>query len=166
VSLPPFESVVNEYGPALLRFCVARAGRGRGEDVFQETMLAALRNYPRLDGPEAIKPWLYAIAANKAIDAHRAAARAPLPVEDPGRLGGGVVEPPSFDGEIWSAVKELPAKQRQAVGLRFLADLSHAEIGEAMGTSTEAARRSVFEGLKRLRREGVADLTFPAAGAS
>ena len=80
MSLPPFESVVNEYGPALLRFCVARAGDGRGEDVFQETMLAALRNYPRLDDPGAIKPWLYAIAANKAIDAHRAAARAPRAV--------------------------------------------------------------------------------------
>jgi DNA-directed RNA polymerase specialized sigma24 family protein len=77
-----------------------------------------------------------------------------------------VVEPPSFDGEIWGAVKALPAKQRQAVGLRFLTDLSHAEIGEAMGTSTEAARRSVFEGLKRLRQEGVANLTFPDAGAS
>jgi RNA polymerase sigma factor (sigma-70 family) len=129
-------------------------------------MLAALRNYPRLDDPEAIKPWLYAIATNKAIDAHRAAARGPLPVEDPGLLGGEVVEPPSFDREIWSAVRELPSKQRQALGLRFLADLSHAEIGEAMGTSTEAARRSVHEGLKRLRQEGVADLTFPGAGTS
>jgi RNA polymerase sigma factor (sigma-70 family) len=166
VNLPPFESVVNEYGPALLRFCVARAGRGRDEDVFQETMLAALRSYARLEDLEAVRPWLYAIAANKAIDAHRAAARAPLPVEDLGRFGGGVVEPSSFDREIWSAVKELPVKQRQAVGLRFLADLSHAEIGEAMGTSTAAARRSVFEGLARLRREGVGDLTFLDAGAS
>ena len=44
-------------------------------------------------------------------------------------------------------VRALPDKQRQAVALRFLADLSHAEIAEAMGTSEPAARRNVFEGL-------------------
>jgi len=64
-------------------------------------------------------------------------------------------------------VGKLPPKQRQAIGLRFLADLSHAEIGVAMGTSTAAARRNVFEGLRRLRREGLGDLTsWPAAASN
>ena len=48
-------------------------------------------------------------------------------------------------------VRSLPGKQRTAVALRYLADLSHAEIGEVMGTSEAAARRNVFEGLQRLR---------------
>jgi DNA-directed RNA polymerase specialized sigma24 family protein len=37
------------------------------------------------------------------------------------------------------------------VTLRYLGDLTHAEIAEVMGTSEAAARRNVFEGLSRLR---------------
>jgi RNA polymerase sigma factor (sigma-70 family) len=166
MSLPPFESVIEEHGPALLRFCVARAGAGQGEDVFQEAMIAALRAYTTLRDPDAIRPWLYSIAARKAIDAHRAAARAPVPVDDLEPLEQGVADAPAFDREIWSLVKELPRKQREAIGLRFLGELTHGEIAEAMGTSEEAARRSVFEGLRRLRQDHGDDLTILADPAS
>jgi RNA polymerase sigma factor (sigma-70 family) len=166
MSLPPFESVIEDYGPALLRFCVARAGAGQGEDVFQEAMIAALRAYTTLRDPEAIRPWLYSIAARKAIDAHRAAARAPVPVDDLEPLEQGVADAPTFDREIWSVVKELPRKQREAIGLRFLGELTHGEIAAAMGTSEEAARRSVFEGLRRLRQDHGDDLTILADPAS
>ena len=160
--LPPFEQVVEDHGPALLRFCAGRAGPDRAEDVFQESMIAALRAYAELRDPDAIRPWLFAIAARKAIDAHRAAARAPAPVEDVDRFAG-EADPPVFEAGIWIQVKSLPDKQRQAVGLRFLADMSHGEIGEAMGTSEEASRRNVHEGLRRLRRELGDDLTFSEA---
>ena len=55
---------------------------------------------------------------------------------------------------IWHRVRSLPGKQRSAVALRYLADLSHREIAEVMGTSEDAARRNVFEGLRRLREHG------------
>jgi DNA-directed RNA polymerase specialized sigma24 family protein len=48
-------------------------------------------------------------------------------------------------------VGALPPKQRQAVTLRYLGDLTNKEIAAAMRTSEEAARRNVFEGLRRLR---------------
>ena len=54
---------------------------------------------------------------------------------------------------IAAGVRELPEKQRQAVSLRYLADLSHKEIAEIMGTTDAAARRNVFEGLTRLRKQ-------------
>jgi DNA-directed RNA polymerase specialized sigma24 family protein len=54
---------------------------------------------------------------------------------------------------VWSLVRALPPKQRTAIALRFLVGSSHAEIAAAMRTSEEAARRSVHEGLKRLRME-------------
>jgi DNA-directed RNA polymerase specialized sigma24 family protein len=44
-ALPPFQHLIEEHGPALLRFCAAQAAPERAEDVFQETMLAALRAY-------------------------------------------------------------------------------------------------------------------------
>ena len=50
-------------------------------------------------------------------------------------------------------METLPPKQRAAVALRFGADLPHSEIAAALGCSPEAARRSLHEGIKRLRKE-------------
>jgi RNA polymerase sigma factor (sigma-70 family) len=150
--LPPFERVLELYGPALLRFCAAQVGRERAEDVFQETMLSALRAYDRVRDPASVRSWLYAIAARKAVDSHRDRGRAPEPVAE---LELPAVEEDAgpADDAIWKRVRGLPGKQRQAVALRFVGDLSHREIAEAMQTSEAAARRNVFEGLRRLRAE-------------
>jgi DNA-directed RNA polymerase specialized sigma24 family protein len=154
--VPPFATVLEQHGRALLRFCISQAGPDRGEDVFQETMISALRAYDTLVTPEAVRSWLFSIAARKAIDSHRAAGRAPLAVEDL-EIGAGGDPAEGAGGEIWKDVARLPDKQRQAVGLRFIADLSHREIAVVMGTSEAAARRNVFEGVRRLRE----DLTDP-----
>jgi RNA polymerase sigma factor (sigma-70 family) len=155
--LPPFEQLINLHGESVLRFCNARAGVEHGEDCFQETMLAALRAYDQVREPDAILGWLFSIAARKAIDSHSARGRAPTPVED--------LEPlmPTQDDRLrdegtWELVRALPPKQRQAVTLRYLGDLTNQEIAGAMQTSEEAARRNVFEGLRSLRRvsQGVA----------
>lgn len=150
--LPPFERVVERYGPALLRYCAAQVGSSRAEDCLQEALLAALRGYPRVREVAGIRSWLFSIAANKAVDLHRGRVRVPQPVEDVASLGGSE-EPAYRDDALWAQVRELPEKQRQAVTLRYLGDLTHSEIAEVMETSQEAARRSVFEGLERLRRE-------------
>ena len=64
-----------------------------------------------------------------------------------------VADRDGLDPELWTAVAALPPKQRGAVLLRFLADLSHSEIGAALDCSPEAARRNLHEGLNRLRKE-------------
>jgi RNA polymerase sigma factor (sigma-70 family) len=151
--LPPFEQVIELHGQAVLRFCSAQVGAERAEDAFQETMLAALGAYDGVRDPGAVRSWLFAIAARKAVDAHRARAREPEPVADP-EPAPASAGPAVFDAGIWRLVGSLPVKQRTAVGLRYLADLSHAEIAEVMETSVEAARRNVFEGLQRLRALG------------
>jgi RNA polymerase sigma factor (sigma-70 family) len=150
---PPFERVIELHGPALLRFCVAQVGPQRAEDCFQEAMLAALRAYGTLRDAGAVRPWLFAIAARKAVDAHRAAAAAARPVADLESVGGSAVDGEPADAALWARVGALPDKQRHAVALRYLADLSHAEIAEAMGISEPAARRNVFEGLRSLRED-------------
>jgi DNA-directed RNA polymerase specialized sigma24 family protein len=111
----PFESLLERHGPAVLRFCVARLGRDRGEEAFQETLLAALRHYDDLRDGGAAGPWLFSIAQRKIIDSARSLARAPL------------------------ATDQL--------------DEPYRDIAEAMGTTADAARRNVFEGLNRLRRD-------------
>jgi RNA polymerase sigma factor (sigma-70 family) len=150
--LPSFDRVVDLYGPALLRFCRAQVGATRAEDCFQETMLAALRAYGEVRDPGALRSWLFAIAARKAVDGHRSRARTPEPVNDVEALAPASV-PPDRDPALWKRVRRLPDKQRHAVTLRYLGDLSHREIAAVMRTSEAAARRNVFEGLARLRKE-------------
>ncbi|MDQ3609826.1 MAG: sigma-70 family RNA polymerase sigma factor [Actinomycetota bacterium] len=151
-SLPPFERVVELHGPTVLRFCVVQVGPERAEDCFQETMLSALGAYDAVRDAGAIRAWLFSIAARKAIDTHRARARAPEPVEEIESLAG-TEEKPLRDDALWTQVRALPDKQRQAVTLRFAGDLSHGDIAVVMQTSEAAARRNVFEGLNRLRRD-------------
>ena len=53
----------------------------------------------------------------------------------------------------WEHVRELPPKQRTAVFCRSVLGMSYAELAALLGSSEEAARRNVHEGLKRLKRE-------------
>lgn len=150
----PFEVVVERHGPAVLRFCCSRLGPDRGEEAFQETLLLALRHYDELKSPAAVGGWLFAIAQRRIIDAARARTDAPAPSDKLDEQAPVWHDPePNSRGGVWSRVATLPPKQREAIGLRFLADLSHADIAHVMDTTVEAARRNVFEGLKRLRRE-------------
>ena len=125
-------------------------GRTDADDCFQETFIAALRAYPKLKDASNLRGWLLTIAHRKAIDHHRANGRRPLPVAEVAEVA--VSDPEPGDG-IWEAVGALPPKQRAAVALRYGSDLPHAEIAAALGCSPEAARRSLHEGIKRLRKE-------------
>ncbi len=147
--LPPFERVLERHGGDVWRFAVSQVGIQRADDVFQETMLAALSAYPSLRDPRVVRPWLLRIAARKAIDLFRSTARSPVPVPDP--EPGTASEPEVPDDALWGRVRSLPAKQRQAVALRFVLDLEYAAIAATMDTSPEAARRNVFEALRTLR---------------
>jgi RNA polymerase sigma factor (sigma-70 family) len=151
-ALPPFQTLLDEHAADVLAVLRGAVGRGDAEDCFQETFLAALRGYPKLGDDRNLRGWLLTIAHRKAIDHHRANGRRPVPVAEAEELAGATAEP-ELAGEVWALVGALPPKQRAAVALRYGSDLPHAEIAAALGCSPEAARRSLHEGLKRLRKE-------------
>ena len=145
-SLPPFQNVLDTHGGEVWRYLRGMVGAESAEDCFQETFLSALRAYPRLREDSNVRAWLLTIAHRKAIDHLRRAARTrPLQEhEEP-------LAPAPPDREVWSAVATLPPRQRAAVMLRYAGDLPHRTVAELIGCSEEAARRSLHEGLKRLR---------------
>jgi RNA polymerase sigma factor (sigma-70 family) len=152
VKLPPFQTLLDTHAGDVHRFLVATVGRVEADDCYQETWLAALRAYPRLRDAGNLRGWLLTIASRKAIDNIRARKRGPLPVGED--LPESAVEDErGDDGSLRAAVRELPPKQRTAVAMRYELDADYQLIARAMGTSEEAARRNVHEGLKRLRRE-------------
>ena len=154
VTLPPFQTLLEAHGAAVHRFLVASVGATDADDCFQEACLAALRAYPQLDHADNLGAWLLKIAQRKAIDAHRARARRPLPVaETPERAAAPAIAGDLNGQPVWARVRELPEKQRMAVFLRSVADLSYGDVAQALDCSPDAARRNVHEGLKRLREE-------------
>lgn len=149
--LPPFEMLVDAHASELHRFLVACVGPIEAEDCLQETFVSALRAYPALNRAENLRAWLYTIAHRKATDLVRRRGRRPTVPLD-GVEPAAAAERAAIDDEVWAEVRALPPKQAAAVVHRYLFDLAYAEIGARMGTSEEAARRSVHEGLIKLRR--------------
>ena len=152
MSLPPFEAVLDEHGSTVLRLLHRLLGRVDADDAWQETFLSALRAYPRLRADSDVRAWLFTIAHRKAIDRFRSRSRQPLLAGAVDDLAG----PQRPDGdadELWARVRALPPKQRLAVGYRFGADLSYADLAALLDCSEPAARRSVHEGVRTLRHQ-------------
>ncbi len=147
-SAAPFQRLIDEHAGAVAAFLRGMLRAADAEDALQETYLAALRAYDRFDGRNP-RAWLLTIARRKAIDATRAEGRRAPAAVDPDQLAGPAAAPDHR--EVWIAVAALPPKQREAVVLRFAADLRYREVGEAMGTSEAAARRNVHEAITKLR---------------
>jgi RNA polymerase sigma factor (sigma-70 family) len=149
--LPPFSVFLEQQREVVYRLLWASVPPEDVDDCFQETFVAALRAYPRLDADSNLRAWVLRIAERKALDAHRARGRRPHPRDEvPERAA-----PSGDDGlapALWSAVRRLPAKQRAAVVHRFVNDLPYAEIGAAIGCSEAAARQNVRAGLTSLRK--------------
>src|SRR5208283_370245 len=73
---PPFEETMQRHEREIMRFLL-RTTRDREDslDLFQETWLRAYRAYPKLDGADGIRPWLYRIATNLCLNRVRDRAR-------------------------------------------------------------------------------------------
>ena len=145
---PTFQTFFAEHRDAVWRLLVATVGRQDADDCFQETWLAALRAWPPAETTN-LRGWLFTITYRKAVDEHRARVRRPLPADPPEPATTATAEP---EPALWADVARLPEKQRVAVVHRFVADLDYAEIATVMGTSPEAARRNVHEGVTKLRK--------------
>lgn len=147
----PFEDVVAEFGPVVLRVCRAVLGPVEAEDAWSETFLAALRAYPELRPGSNVEAWLVTIAHRKAIDQARAAQRRAVPTPDLPEQESARGVPGDWDAELWDALAELPFKQRAAVAYHYLAGLPYADIAGLLDNNEAAARRAAADGIKRLR---------------
>lgn len=150
MGLAPFEHVVQWHGPAVLRICRALVPESSVEDVWSETFVSALRAYPSLDPAANVEAWLVTIARRRAIDQLRSSARrpeAPLNVEQPVHLD----VDPLLDSDLLDALRTLSARQRSAVVLRHVVDLSYEEVAQHLGSTPTTARRCVADAVKKLR---------------
>ena len=148
---PPFQRFLDDHRTDVWRFLVASVGVHAADDCFQETFIAALRAYPRLRANSNLRGWILTIAHRKALDHHRATARRPIPVAEVREVA--VTADNDSDEGAWEIVRELPARQRAVLTLRFAADLPHRDIAAALGCSEAASRQAQAAGLAHLREE-------------
>lgn len=149
-ALPPFQAVLDEHRADVYRYLAASVGPADADDCFQDTWLAALRAYPGLRHADHLRAWVFRIAERKAIDVHRARTRRALPSDDLPERGAQDAARDAHSG-LFEQVRLLPDKQRAAVVLRCVLDTPYPELAHALDCSEPAARRSVHEGLTKLR---------------
>jgi RNA polymerase sigma factor (sigma-70 family) len=151
MKMRPFEEIVAQHGPTVLRVCRAVLGPVDAEDAWSETFLSAMKAYPDLPEDANVEAWLVTIAHRKAIDVTRATARRPVTVGSVPDRPSGRGRPEDWDGDLWQALSALPTKQRSAVAYHYLAGLPYRDIAEITGTTTDAARRAASDGIRTLR---------------
>jgi RNA polymerase sigma-70 factor (ECF subfamily) len=166
-----FETLIEGHHDEIYRYLwrlLKSAGRTdrdvEAEDLTQEVFLRAYRAFGRLRQDSNHRAWLYKIATNCAYAALKRGGRQDrhdVPLQDElHHLQAGVSQAPDHQlsvSETLAAVRQsiaaLPRKQRTAVVLRYVQDLSYAEIAAALDCSEDSARANVYQGLRRLRRE-------------
>jgi len=148
----PFEAIVAEYGPTVLRVCRAVLGPTAADDAWSETFLSALRAYPKLRPDSNVEAWLVTIAHRKTIDHLRAESRRAIPVGDLSETPSKDGLPGSWESDLWAALKTLPRKQRETVAYHYLAGLPYADVAKIVGGSPDAARRAAADGIATLRK--------------
>lgn len=108
--------------------------RGLAEELAQEAMLVVYRRWAVLAGYDDPAAFARRVVANKSVSAFRrllAEARALNRVRDRRELSVDTMRDP--DDALWGAVRRLPARQAQAVTLRYVGDLDTTAIAAALG---------------------------------
>jgi RNA polymerase sigma factor (sigma-70 family) len=128
----------------------------RGRDAVQNAFMSALRHRRTFRGSAPLEGWVWRIVVNEANRAARDA-RAVAHDDTPGTNGNGVAEDDPLGIRQWVAA--LPERQREAVFLRYFADLDYQTIAAALdvevGTVSAtlgAAHRSLRKNLQEVRQ--------------
>ena len=148
-----FEEIVRRYRRPLDRFAAAIVG-GRSEDVTQDAFSKALLALRGSEAEIELRPWLYRIVRNTALNdlRDRAPVTAELSEALPGaRSAAAEVEAREELRELMERLRALPEAQRAALVMRELEGLSHEEIAAALGVSGGAARQVIFRARAALR---------------
>lgn len=149
-----FEEIFYRYQQDLYRFCVGILREPHdAQDAVQNTMVKALRALPGETREMQLKPWLYRIAHNEAVELRRR--RRPVESLDATVDVAGVPTEEQVELEarlqtLLADIADLPERQRSALVMRELSGLEFDEIAAALGTSSGAARQMLYEARRGL----------------
>jgi RNA polymerase sigma-70 factor (ECF subfamily) len=162
MATPPLELVAlcRREHPRLVGLLGLLVGdRQLGEDLAQETLIRACRDWEKVRGLDRPGAWLHRVGVNLAMSTHR---RRRVEQRSLRRLHGrehGV----AYDADtatasmVRRATQQLPIDLRAVVVLRFYADLSVADTAEVLGVPEGTVKSRTRQALGQLRDSGLID---------
>ena len=164
-----FDALYRKYLAQVYSYAYYELGHHHdAEDVTERTFLLALDALPRFEerarpadgeGASTFRVWLFQIARNVVANARRTRRRHP---ETSLAAAAEIVAPhgPELDVtrhqeavEAWAAVRRLPDDRRRALVLRFVEEMTTAEIAGVLGRSEGAVRVLIHRGLRAVARD-------------
>ena len=165
-------AVADQLRPELHRYCARLMGSViEGEDVVQDTLVRALVALQDMEETPPLRPWLFRIAHNRALDLLRSrAVRMAEPIDAVPDAGDPANPDPAEMLMRQQAVKtavsrfvELPVLQRSVVILKDVLDESLIEIGTLLDLTVDAVKGHLARGRARLREINAQDGPLPDA---
>lgn len=148
-----FEEIVRRYGKPLSRYAASIVG-SRSEDVAQDAFSKALLALRRDDTEIDLRPWLFRIVRNTALNDLRDSPPSPEVLAEAiagGRNPAEELERREELTDLMRRLQALPEPQRAAIVMRELEGLSHNEIAAALGLTGGGARQAIYRARQTLR---------------
>jgi RNA polymerase sigma-70 factor, ECF subfamily len=148
---------VHRHGPNIGRLCMAMLGsQVDADDVTQETLISAHQSFGEYRGDGSVRAWLLGIARNKCLQhLEKARRRKSSLARSSHRPDGSTLEETlgikRRADRARALLEQVKPSDRDALLLRFGADLSFKEVAAACGIDEPAARKRVSRALMRLR---------------
>jgi RNA polymerase sigma-70 factor, ECF subfamily len=155
------ETLVGRHYGAIHRIAWRHCGdRTEAEDIAQEACIRIAKSIVAFERRSSFTTWCHGIVLNVTRDALRARARVKavaVALAAAGPDEAGEPEATGIEDALWSAVRDLPERQREAVQLVYIEGLSHREAARAIGCAEAtvswhlfAARRAIKANLGRI----------------
>jgi RNA polymerase sigma factor (sigma-70 family) len=155
----PFERFPSDYTAffrqevrSLIALAAAIAGADRAEEIAQEALLRAHRDWERISRYDKPGAWVRRVTINLATSSRRRLSAERRALERAGARRQMDAPPPEVDG-FWALVRRLPHRQAAAVALHYLEDLSIADIADALGCTESTAKAHLHQARRTLAAE-------------
>jgi RNA polymerase sigma-70 factor (ECF subfamily) len=151
-----FGDLYDQYAPSIYRYLLSRLGNvEEARDVTSQTFLTAVEVFPRYKHRGYFSTWLFSIARSKYVDHLRR-----------GKHGVEAIQEDQVDpqpdpltrvvaaervAELKECIHTLAPEEQELLRLRYVADLSFAEMAELLEKSEDAVKKSVYRLLARLQ---------------
>lgn len=148
---------LEQYEQPLLRYASAIVGQSLALDVVHDTFVR-LCNQNRNEVEPHLRPWLFKVCRNRALDVQRdkrqteSVAEMDDLMQTESALPSEAFERKEAMRQVMGALETLPEKQREAVRLKFAGDLSYQEIADVLETSVSNVGVLLHTALKSLRQ--------------
>lgn len=151
-----FAELIEDQYDRIYRTAWRWCGNGHdAEDIAQDVCVRLGQALASFDGRSAFSSWVYRITLNMVRDWQRAGRRRGAHVDAYAEITPTEAPPTQEDAttssQLWSAVRRLPDKQRDAVLLVYAEEMSHAQAAEIMGIKEATVSFHVHEARKTLR---------------